>query len=109
MMRRLALDGVPDVVGTVRSAVQAGNGGYKEYLCGELSPQNDWSQVLADVTTVVHTAARVHVMKDPSADPMREYRCANVDGTLNLARQAARTGVKRFVFISSVKVNGELT
>ena len=109
MMRRLAFDGVPDVVGTVRSPVHASNGGYKSYICGELSPQNDWSEVLADVTTVVHTAARVHVMNDPSSNPMREYRWANVEGTLNLARQAARTGVKRFVFISSVKVNGELT
>jgi nucleoside-diphosphate-sugar epimerase len=109
MMRRLALDGFPDVVGAVRSSVQISNGGHKAYLCGELSPQNDWSQVLADVTTVVHTAARVHVMRDSSADPLMEYRRSNVEGTVNLARQAAGASVKRFIFISSVKVNGELT
>jgi nucleoside-diphosphate-sugar epimerase len=109
MMRRLTLDGVLEVVGAIRSSAQFSNSEYKAYLCGELSPQNDWSQVLTHVSTVVHTAARVHVMKDPSANPLGEYRRANVEGTLNLARQAAREGVRRFIFISSVKVNGEST
>ena len=58
---------------------------------------------------VVHLAARVHVMHDTSGDPLAEFRKVNVDGTLNLARQAAAAGVKRFVFMSSVKVNGEQT
>lgn len=76
---------------------------------GELSAQTDWSQVLANVDAVVHTAARVHVMQDSAGDPLAEYRRVNVEGTLNLARQAAAAGVKRFVFLSSVKVNGEAT
>jgi UDP-glucose 4-epimerase len=58
---------------------------------------------------VVHSAARVHVMDDKSSDPLVEFRKVNVDGTLNLARQAAAAGVKRFIFISSIKVNGEGT
>ena len=68
-----------------------------------------WHKVLAGATTVVHLAARVHVMDDTAADPLTEFRRVNVEGTLNLARQAAAAGVKRFVFISSVKVNGEAT
>jgi nucleoside-diphosphate-sugar epimerase len=58
---------------------------------------------------VVHLAARVHVMHDTASDPLSAFRSVNVQGTLNLARQAAAAGVKRFVFISSVKVNGEST
>ena len=75
-----------------------------------LSPDADWSAALSGVTTVVHCAARVHVMKeDASVDPLTEFRRINVEGTLRLARQAAQAGVKRFVFVSSIKVNGELT
>ena len=68
-----------------------------------------WHKALVGITTVVHLAARVHVMRDTEADPLTAFRAVNVQGTLNLARQAAAAGVKRFVFISSVKVNGETT
>ena len=64
---------------------------------------------MRDVSAVIHLAARVHVMHDTSADPLTAFRAVNVDGTLNLARQSAAAGVKRFVFVSSVKVNGEST
>lgn len=61
------------------------------------------------VHAVVHCAARVHVMQDGAPDPLQVYREVNVDGTLNLALQAAQAGVRRFVFVSSIKVNGEST
>lgn len=64
---------------------------------------------LGGVDVVVHCAARVHVMSETISDPLKEFRRINVDGTLRLAEQAALAGVKRFIFISSVKVNGELT
>lgn len=64
---------------------------------------------LADIDAVIHTAARAHIMEDEADDPLAEYRKVNVQGTLNLARQAVEAGVKRFVFVSSVKVNGEAT
>ena len=64
---------------------------------------------LTGVDVLIHCAARVHVMSDASSDPLSEYRKINVDGTLNLAKQAAQSGVKRFIFISSIKVNGEET
>ena len=64
---------------------------------------------LAGVQSIVHLAARVHVMKDRSDDPLREFREVNIQGTANFAEQAASAGVRRFVFLSSIKVNGEIT
>ncbi|OGQ52421.1 MAG: NAD-dependent dehydratase [Deltaproteobacteria bacterium RIFCSPLOWO2_02_FULL_53_8] len=69
----------------------------------------DWQLVIGGIDAVIHLAARVHVMKDHVADPMAEFLKVNVEGTLALARQAADAGVKRFVFLSSIKVNGEQT
>ena len=69
----------------------------------------DWTAPLAEVDVVVHLAARVHVMREMARDPLAEFRAANVDATLNLARQAARVGIRRFIFVSTIKVNGERT
>ena len=69
----------------------------------------DWGQALQGVDAVVHCAARVHVMQDDATDPLQAYREVNVNGTLKLASQAAQAGVRRFVFVSSIKVNGEFT
>jgi len=74
-----------------------------------LDEKADWTLALAGVETIIHTAARVHVMKDKAINPLIEFRATNVTGTLTLARQAAQVGVKRFIFISSIKVNGEGT
>lgn len=74
-----------------------------------LTAVTDWNMALAEVGVVVHLAARVHVMNDLSMDPLAKFRQVNVAGTLNLARQAAAAGVKRFIFLSSIKVNGEST
>ncbi|MBT9097228.1 SDR family oxidoreductase [Methylovulum psychrotolerans] len=75
----------------------------------DINAHTDWQAALTAVDVVVHLAARVHVLDDKAADPLAAFRQINVGGTLNLARQAARAGVKRFVFISSIKVNGENT
>jgi UDP-4-keto-D-QuiNAc 4-reductase len=74
-----------------------------------LAVDQDWSCILSGVSVLVHCAARVHIMKDKSSDPLADFISINVDGTLNLARQAAKSGIKRFIFISSIKVNGEET
>lgn len=78
-------------------------------VVGDLGPEVDWRAAVAQVNTVVHCAARVHMLKETAADPLAEFRRANVEGTLKLARQAQAAGVKRFVFVSSIKVNGEQT
>ena len=75
----------------------------------DISAQSDWAAALAGVEVVLHCAARAHIMRDEALDPLAEYRRVNVQGTLRLAEQAAAAGVRRFVFISSIKVNGEST
>ena len=72
-----------------------------------ISSIENFSDCLNDVEVVIHTAARVHQMNDLAEDPLIEFMETNCSGTLNLARQAARAGVKRFIFLSSIKVNGE--
>lgn len=74
-----------------------------------LDGSTNWAAALAGVRTVIHSAARVHVMNDTETDPLAAFRKVNVEGTVNLARQAVQAGASRFVFISSIKVNGEGT
>jgi nucleoside-diphosphate-sugar epimerase len=76
---------------------------------GEINAETDWMDVLSGIKVVIHLAARVHIMNDNSDDRLDKLRKVNVDGTLNLARQAFQAGVQRFIFISSIKVNGEGT
>jgi nucleoside-diphosphate-sugar epimerase len=88
--------------------IQVGVPSYVEpFVVGEINAATDWRSALHDVNVIVHLAARVHVMHDTESDPLKAFRAVNVDGTLNFARQAAALGVRRFVFVSSVKVNGE--
>lgn len=83
--------------------------GQHDVAVGEIGPDTDWNAALSGVDAVVHLAARVHVMKDRAADPLAEFRRVNVAGTARLARAAASSGVRRFVYLSSIKVNGEAT
>lgn len=76
------------------------------YIVPDLSASTDWKAAVAQQDVVIHAAARAHVLKDEQVDPLASFRSVNVDGTLNLARQAALAGVKRFIFISSIGVNG---
>jgi UDP-glucose 4-epimerase len=99
LCRRLESEGL-DVVQAVRSP-QAG-----AIAVGSISGETDWSAALQGVSVVVHLAARAHILRETVADPLAEFRKVNVDGALNLAQQAAGSGVKRFVFISSIGVNG---
>lgn len=69
----------------------------------------DWVNVLQGIGTIIHLAARVHIMDDRAENPLQEFLEVNLHGTMNLAKQAAEAGVKRFVYISSIKVNGEFT
>lgn len=71
--------------------------------------KTDYSKALDSVDVIVHCAARAHIMNDDASDPLNEFRAVNTQGTLNLAKQAAESGVKRFIFLSSIKVNGQST
>ena len=97
------------VAGSVRSDQNAANlpSHVDTVRIPSIDQDVDWPTMLAGVNAVVHLAARVHIMHDTSSDPLSAFRRVNVDGTERLARQAAAVGVRRFVYISSVKVNGE--
>ena len=83
--------------------------GCESFVAGHIDDRTNWRDALAGFEVVVHLAARVHVMADTAENPLAEFRRVNVQGTMNLARQAAAAGVKRFVLVSSIKVNGETT
>lgn len=106
---RLLVDGLHRLRCAQRKAPVAPLAGVEYCLAPSLEAEADWSQALADVDAVIHCAARVHVMHEQAADPLAEFRRANVEGTLRLAQQAVAAGVRRFVFVSSIKVNGEQT
>ncbi|MEY8212961.1 MAG: NAD-dependent epimerase/dehydratase family protein, partial [Colwellia sp.] len=80
-----------------------------KYIKRELSSNADYRGSFDNVDVIIHCAARVHVMNVQSSDALQAFREVNVDGTLNLFKQAAQADVKRFIFISSIKVNGEGT
>lgn len=100
-----AIKGHFECISHVRSGLNNGD------FVADISKSVDWSPALIGVDVVVHCAARVHQMTESQSpeDVLASYREVNTLGTLNLARQAAQSGVKRFVFLSSIKVNGEKT
>lgn len=105
---RLLRDGMMRVRGATRRS-GASSSGVETVIVGELGPTTDWTEAVRGVDVVIHTAARVHVMRESAMDPLAEFRRVNVAGTIALGRQAAAAGVRRLVFISSIKVNGEHT
>ena len=92
---------------TVVPVVRAASGIETEVVVENIGASTNWLEAIGSCDAVIHLAARVHVMYDGAQDPLALYRATNTDATLNLARQAAEAGVKRFVFISTIKVNGE--
>ena len=109
LVRRLVSHEGHEVRCAIRKQRDGLEGTTHVHVVGEVDASTDWQRALVDVDCVVHLAARVHVVRDHCHDPLMEFRRVNTKGTLNLARQAVLAGVKRFVFISSVKVNGEST
>lgn len=90
----------------VRTIVRHVEPGSQAIGVGDVGPKTDWSVALDGVDFVVHCAGRAHILKDTSENPLREFRRVNRDGTLQLARSAAKAGVQRLVFLSSVGVIG---
>lgn len=109
LIRRLVAGGSVEVVAASRRTPLEHLDGATYVRVGELSSSTDWASALAEVDCVVHVAARVHVMDDSCPDPLEEFRRVNVAGTTRLARECVNAGVRRFVYVSSVKVHGEMT
>ena len=82
---------------------------FNSHVVGNIDALTNWSEALTGADAVIHLAARVHIMRDIARNPLAEFRRVNVDGTLNLARQAAAIGVRRFIFLSTIGVNGNST
>lgn len=102
----LVLNSSCSVIGAVRKAKRKPMLDVPLFSIGDINRSTDWSCVIKNIDVVVHLAARAHVTGDDHPEPLLEYRRINVDGTLALARQAIDAGVKRFVFLSSIGVNG---
>ncbi len=90
-------------------AQRSPHAGFSDVATGELDGRTPWDAALEGVDAVVHLAARVHVLDERAADPLTEFRRVNVDGTRALAQACVRNGVRRLVFVSTVKVHGEAT
>jgi len=78
-------------------------------VVGSVDRNTNWNMALRGIDVVIHLAARVHVMEDKASDPLGAYREVNAVGTETLARQSAAAGVRRLIFVSTIKVNGEQT
>lgn len=96
-------------VAVVRRVPDSWHGKCPVVEVGDIGPDTDWTSALIGIESIIHTAARVHITNESSLESLTEYRKVNVDGTLSLARQAAKAGVKKFIFLSSIKVHGEFT
>jgi nucleoside-diphosphate-sugar epimerase len=107
LCRQLAAAGYP-VHRAVR-AIREDGSSQPAFAIGDIGAETDWSAALSGASCVVHLAARTHVLRDAAADAIAEYRRTNVAATHRLAQQAASAGVRRLVFLSSIKVNGEAT
>lgn len=109
LVRLLAAEPEMGVRAAVRHGVHQAQQGIETVAVGPSLENSNWETAVAGVDVVVHLAARVHVMRDTHADPLQSFRRVNVEGTMRLAHAAAAAGVRRFVYVSSVKVNGEVT
>ena len=101
-----------NVSGTIRPALHDMSElppGVAPCSVGSLGPGTDWRKALSGIDVIVHLAARVHIMKETAEDSLMEFRQVNTHATERLARMAAQTGVRRLVFLSTIKVNGEST
>ena len=108
LVERLLREGTA-VRAAVRGAGAALPAGCERVVVGNLGRDNDWRGAVGGASAVVHCAARVHVVRDESIDPLTAFREANRDGSTALAHQAAEAGVRRFVFVSTIGVNGAET
>ena len=109
LLRRCVSDQPWQLRASVRRPFLGMPAGVESVLVADLAPDTNWAQAVGQVDVIVHAAGRGHQMRDLSADPLAEYRRVNVTATLNLARQAVAAGVRSFIFLSSIKVNGETT
>jgi nucleoside-diphosphate-sugar epimerase len=108
LIRHLCLMGF-EVRACARKKIDLTDYSFQQFNYNGIDGDTQWQQVLQGAQAVVHAAARVHILKEAALNPLAEFRKVNVKGTLRLARTAAEAGVKRFIFLSSIGVNGATT
>jgi len=112
LCRELVSAGYP-VTAVVRQPLNSGLLSSKRAVVSleklDVSPETDWRNALKGVSVIVHLAAKVHALKDKGFNPPQIYQQTNTQGTLKLARDAVEAEIRRFVYLSSIKVNGEKT
>ena len=104
-----ALDAKRYLISTTRRAHSDCDSCFDSHVVNNIDASTNWSPALNGADAVIHLAARVHIMRDTTRDQLAAFRQVNMDGTLNLARQAAAIGVRRFIFLSTIGVNGNST
>lgn len=109
LINMLLSQGLHDVIGSVRSSKSYVTSEIEIFVTGEINGDTAWDRVLEGVDVIIHTAARAHVIKDDVVDPASAFYEVNVSGTIALAAAAIRNNVKRFIFVSSIGVNGSST
>ena len=107
LIKQVAKQSVLSVNAALRDASLVFPAGVKLFRIDDLGANYDWKEALRQVNVVIHTAACIQTVDDGTDETLAKFRRVNVEGTLNLARQAVAAGVNRFIFISSIKVNGE--
>ena len=108
LVKRLSSEGIA-ARALLRKPGQEGPPGVEQYVIGDLNPDSDFGPALSEATIIVHLAARVHEMNEDHERAYTLYERLNTQATLNLARSAAKLKVRRFIFLSTAKVNGERT
>ena len=100
---------IPDIIyrGVYRSQIEEFSSSHDTTFVGDIDGRTDWKESLLNMDAIIHAAGRAHIMNDSSKNPGREFFKVNVEGTINLAKQALKEGIKKFIFISSAKVCGE--
>ena len=111
LVKALSARGLPvrGLIRTRNSLSCSSHSNFENFIVGDIHARTDWSHSLRDVDCVIHCAARAHILREVASNPLAAYRIVNVAGTRHLAEQAAALGVKRLVYLSSVKVHGEKT
>ena len=102
LLHHLQTDTSLDIKATVRSLPSTTNPDISYSIIEDINSKTDWSEALTEVEIVIHLAARAHILDDPLSEPEKAFQRVNADGTLNLAKQSIKAGVKHFIFVSSI-------
>ena len=109
ILKTLSKRSLYKVISLIRNQSSSGEKTYKEFLIPDKENSFEWNEIMNKVDVVIHSAGMAHITKKNTKESLDQFRKANVDLTLKVAKEAVKAKVKRFIFISTIKVNGEVT